>query len=110
MRILSVQDVVAALERPAKGHRRVELLQLRLELLVDQKQRLQRAVDIAIAVRHDLVDGRFDRSETHRKPSNSPRDKSLTPDQCSCGLRGLAAASNGCPRQMAKVRWPDVVI
>src|SRR5882757_11468636 len=37
----------------------VELRQFRLEPLVDQQQRLQRTANVAVAVCHDLVDGRF---------------------------------------------------
>src|ERR1700722_3121101 len=74
-----MQDVVAALERPAQRHGRIELLQLRLQLLVDQQQRLQRTVDVAIATRHNLVDGSFDRFGTHRKTSNFMRRKVLAP-------------------------------
>src|ERR1019366_4333201 len=54
-----VQDVAAVLERSAEGDRRVKLLQLRLQLLVDQEERPQRAVDVAIATGYDPVDRRF---------------------------------------------------
>src|SRR5438876_10832636 len=37
----SVQRVAAALEGPAQGHRRVELLQFGFQSLVDQQQRFQ---------------------------------------------------------------------
>src|ERR1022692_2549757 len=67
-----MQHVVAVLERPAKGDRRVKLLQLRLQMLVHQQQRLQRAADVAAATGHDPVNGGFARFGSHRKPSNFP--------------------------------------
>jgi hypothetical protein len=54
-----VQRVATALERPADYHCRVELRKLGLQLLVDQQQRPQRTMDVAIATGHDLVDGGF---------------------------------------------------
>jgi hypothetical protein len=42
-----VQNAGAVLEWPANGHGGIELLQFGLQLLVDQQQRLQRAVQLA---------------------------------------------------------------
>src|SRR3982074_3588355 len=65
----SVQRAAAALQRSASGHRGVELPKFRLELLVDQQQGFQRAMDVAVATGHDLVNGGFMWSGNHR---NSP--------------------------------------
>src|ERR1700704_1966554 len=65
----SMQRAAGALQRSASGHRGVELPEFRLELLVDQQQGFQRAMDVAVATRHDLVDGGFMWSGNHR---NSP--------------------------------------
>jgi hypothetical protein len=45
---------------------RVELFKLGLKLLIDQQQRFQRTVDVAIAAGHDFVDGVVVCSESHR--------------------------------------------
>ena len=63
-RSLKTTDSVSAercgrAHQPALGYRRIDLRQLGLQLLVDQQQRLQRAADVAIAGRHDAVDGSF---------------------------------------------------
>jgi len=50
---------VAAAGHSVETYRRVELGQFSLELLVDPQQGLERAADIAIAARHDLIDGGF---------------------------------------------------
>src|SRR3954463_12516537 len=47
-----VQQVAAA-GHAVEAHCRIELCQFRLQLLVDEQQRLQRAADVAIAGRHD---------------------------------------------------------
>jgi hypothetical protein len=44
----------------------VELLKFGLELLIDEEQRSQRTVDVAIAAGHDFVDGGVICSESHR--------------------------------------------
>jgi hypothetical protein len=69
LRKKSVQRVVAALERPAQGHCRVKLLKLSLQMLVDQQQRFQRTVQVAVTTGDDFVDGGFTWSGTHRKSS-----------------------------------------
>jgi len=51
----------------SQGDCGVELLQFGFQVLVDQQQRFQRAVDVAIAAGHDFVDGRFLWSESHRR-------------------------------------------
>src|SRR6266404_551496 len=75
-----VQRVGAVLERSANGDRRIELLKLGFQLLVDQQQRLQRAMDVAVATGHDPVDRGFIRSGIHRKSSNCARNKSSAPN------------------------------
>src|SRR5437773_9845549 len=62
-----VQRVAAAFPGRSHGDCGVELLQFGLQLLVDQQQRFQRAVDVAIAAGHDLVDGGFIWSASPRK-------------------------------------------
>jgi hypothetical protein len=51
------------------GHHRIKLRKLSFQPLVDQKEGLERATDIAIAARHDFVDGGFAWSGSHQ---NSP--------------------------------------
>src|SRR5829696_5493207 len=50
---------VAAARHAVEAHRRVELRQFRLELLVDPQQGLEGAADVAIATCYDLIDGGF---------------------------------------------------
>src|SRR5829696_5135782 len=50
---------VAAARHAVEAHRRVELRQFRLELLVDPQQGLEGAANVAIATRYDLIDGGF---------------------------------------------------
>jgi len=50
---------LAAFQRRAVGHRCVKLRQLYLKLLIDQEEGLQRAAKVAVAGRHDPVDGGF---------------------------------------------------
>ena len=64
----SVQRAATAFADAVVRGRGIELRDLGLEMLVDQQQRLQRAADIAVAPRDDLVDRRFTRPETHSKP------------------------------------------
>jgi len=52
-----MQDAIAAFGEAVMGRRGVELGNLGFQVLVDQEQRLQRAAEIAIAIRHDLIDG-----------------------------------------------------
>jgi vacuolar-type H+-ATPase subunit E/Vma4 len=67
-----MQRVIAVLERPAQGDRRVELHKFGLQLLVDEQQRLQRTVDVAVATGHDFVDRGVILPGSHRKSSNCP--------------------------------------
>jgi hypothetical protein len=85
-----VQGVIAALEWPAHGHRGVKLHKFRLQLLVDQQQRLQRAVQVTVALGHDLVDGSVICPGNHRKSSDLHRRTNLAPQPRSCGLCGKA--------------------
>ena len=48
--------LAAALRGGAMGNRRMQLLKLGFQMLVDQHQRFQRATDIAVAGRDDFVD------------------------------------------------------
>ena len=50
---------------PSAGGR-VQLLKLGLKLLIDQQQRLQRTVDVAIAAGNNFVDRVIVCSESHR--------------------------------------------
>lgn len=54
-----MQSVAAAFQWQAVGHCSVKLRQLDLELLIDEKEGLQRAAEVAIAGCHDPVDGGF---------------------------------------------------
>ena len=67
-----MENVAAAPEGAAMGHGRVKLLKFRFEMLVNQQEGFQRAADVAIATRHNLVNGRFARSGCHRKSSICP--------------------------------------
>src|SRR5260370_27760333 len=100
-----VQSVAAASQGRSQGDCGIEVLQFGLELLVDQQQRLQRAVDVAIAAGHDFVDGRFLWSESHRRTSNCPLDKPLASGPRSCGLRGKVGQKK--PRWHARARLPQ---
>jgi hypothetical protein len=60
-----MQGVGAPFERPAKGHSRIKLNKLRFQLLVDEEQRSQRTVDVAVTTSHDPLDGNFAGSRTH---------------------------------------------
>src|SRR5437773_4202217 len=50
---------VTTARHAVETYRRVELRQFRLEMLVDPQQGLECAADVAIATRHDLIDGGF---------------------------------------------------
>ncbi len=54
-----MQNVAAAFQRRAMSHRGVKLRQFDLKLLIDQEEGLQRAAKVAVAGRHDPVDGGF---------------------------------------------------
>ena len=88
------------------GHRRVELRQFRLQLLVDQQQRLQRAADVAIATRHDLVDGGFAWSEIIGTPPIVTLEQICGPSPAFLWIlgtgAGVATPRSGA-RHMAKV-------
>jgi hypothetical protein len=64
-----VQNAISAY---AVGHRGIDLLQFGFQMLVDQQQGFQRAMDIAIAAGYDLVDSGVFWFGTHRKPFNFP--------------------------------------
>src|SRR5581483_11156803 len=63
-----VQRAARAFADAVARSRGIELRDLGLQMLVDEKQRLQRAADIAVASCDDRVDRRFTRPETHSKP------------------------------------------
>jgi len=81
-----MQRVAAPLERSANGYGSVELLKLRFQLLVDQQERPQRAMDVAVAVRHNLLNRSFAWSRTHRidlqLPLNKPGRPVRVPVDC----------------------------
>src|SRR5689334_1049044 len=81
-----MQRVGAALEGTTYGHRRVKLLKLRFQLLVDQQERSQRPMDVAVAGGHNLVDRSFARSRIHRidlqMPLNKPERPVRVPVDC----------------------------
>ena len=51
-----MQHAVAAFDQAAVGDGRIEFRNLRLQVLVDEKLRLQRAANVAAAIGHDFVD------------------------------------------------------
>jgi len=61
-------------------------------VLIDQQQRFQRALDVAIAAGHDFVDGGFIWSKSHRRILQLSLDKYSAPAPRSCGLRGKGQA------------------
>src|ERR1700692_3832797 len=67
-----MQDTVAPFGEAAMRRCGVEFGNLGFQVLVDQQQRLQRAAEIPIAVRHDLIDGGLIRSKTHPNPLPCP--------------------------------------
>jgi hypothetical protein len=62
----SVQYVIATLGDAILRGCGVKLSDLGFEMLVDKQECLQRTAQVAIATCHDLVDGSFVRSESHR--------------------------------------------
>jgi len=82
-----MQRLAAMLERAAKGHGGVKLLKLGFQLFVDQQQRPQRAMQVAIAACHNPVDGFFARPGTHRNtlwlsPEQNPWRPARVPVDC----------------------------
>src|ERR1700730_16451023 len=78
-----VQNAVAAFGQAAIGRSRIKFGQLRLQVLIDHQQRLQRAVQVAIATGHDFVDGGLVWSDSHPKPFPFLSDQILQFDPCS---------------------------
>src|SRR4051812_45261079 len=70
---------IAAARHAVEAYRRIELRQFRFQLLVDEEQRLQCAADVAIAGRHDLVDGRFACVGNHGSSSDCTWNNILVP-------------------------------
>src|SRR5581483_951582 len=85
-----MQHAATLADAVARG-RGIELRDLRFEMLVDHEQRLQRAADIAVAPRHDLVDRGFTRPETHSKTPSHCLSRSLL-------NRPIQNSRRGCER------------
>src|SRR3979490_936365 len=98
-----MQNVAAAHGQSAVRDRGIELLQFGLELFIDQQQRFQRAADIAVAGRHDLVDGGLAWIGNHLKALQmSPWDNG----RCDTAFLWIAwtGKATGCGRERA-IRW-----
>src|ERR1700682_4206377 len=85
-----MQNVAAARGQSAVRDHGIELLQFGLELFIDQQQRFQRAADIAVAGRDDLVGGGLAWIGNHLKALRCPLGIMAVAAPRSCGLRGQA--------------------
>jgi len=93
--------------------RGVELGNLGFQVLVDQQQRLQRAAEVPIAIRHDFIDGGLIRSKTHPKPLPCPwvagdADPSLVCDADKIDQRQPVVVCAQDPEKVLTmvIKWP----